>query len=127
MENYDRRMNGNDWQQFLADSDPADYTFDDGDIERNIHDALATMYAEDFTTEEIATIAANLAEYATAELEAAAITASLNSVMTSNEVATAYNIDDSTVRHAIRNGRIPARQSGKTWLVRREDAEALWG
>lgn len=51
----------------------------------------------------------------------------LDEVMTSNEVAAEFDIDDSTVRHAIRAGRIAGRQSGKTWLVRREDAEAQWG
>lgn len=51
----------------------------------------------------------------------------LGDVMTTSEAAAEFRVDDSTVRQAVRRGSIPARQSGSTWLVRREDAQARWG
>jgi excisionase family DNA binding protein len=51
----------------------------------------------------------------------------LRDVMTVQEVADTYGITRDTVHKAIQDDRIPARQSSKTWLIRREDAEARWG
>lgn len=54
------------------------------------------------------------------------IESELTSVMTATEVAEAYGITERTVRQSCERGYIPARQSGKTWLIRRRDAEARW-
>lgn len=51
----------------------------------------------------------------------------LEDVMTTAEIAEEFGIADCTVRAAIKRNVIPARQSGSTWLVRREDAVARWG
>lgn len=50
----------------------------------------------------------------------------LTAVMTTAEAAEAFGISERTVRQSCERGYIPARQSGKTWLVRRRDAEARW-
>lgn len=51
----------------------------------------------------------------------------LLSVMTPQEVAEQYPISVEAVYQAIRRQRLPARQSGKAWLLLRHDAERLWG
>jgi excisionase family DNA binding protein len=48
-------------------------------------------------------------------------------LMTPQEVAQEYPISVEAVYQAIRRKRLAARQSGKTWLLRRRDAEQLWG
>jgi excisionase family DNA binding protein len=48
-------------------------------------------------------------------------------VMTPQEVSEQYGISVEAVYQAIRRKRLPARQSGKTWLVLRSGAERLWG
>jgi excisionase family DNA binding protein len=48
-------------------------------------------------------------------------------VMTPQEIAEQYPISVDAVYQAIRRERLPARQSGKTWLILRRDAERLWG
>jgi excisionase family DNA binding protein len=50
----------------------------------------------------------------------------LRDVMTVQEVANEYGITRDTVHKAIQDGKLPARQSAKTWLIRREDAETRW-
>jgi len=43
-------------------------------------------------------------------------------------VAREFGVDGSTVRRACINGWIPARKAdGRTWLIRRADAERRWG
>lgn len=50
------------------------------------------------------------------------------SEMTAAEVAREFGVDGSTVRRACINGWIPARKAdGRTWLIRRADAERRWG
>lgn len=51
----------------------------------------------------------------------------LAEIMTPQEIAQVYNLSESTVRVNIHRGKIKARKSGGTWLVRRADAEARWG
>ena len=52
----------------------------------------------------------------------------LAAVMTGGEVAAEFGVDGSTVRRACANGWIPARKAdGRTWLIRRSDAERRWG
>ncbi len=46
--------------------------------------------------------------------------------MTVREVASDYNLTESAVYAAIRREMIPARKSGGTWLIRRQDAEGYW-
>src|SRR5574341_2122983 len=48
-------------------------------------------------------------------------------LMTVSEVAATYGISDRTVREAIEKGWIKGRKSGRTWLIRRQDAEHRWG
>jgi excisionase family DNA binding protein len=48
-------------------------------------------------------------------------------IMTPQEVADQYPISVDAIYQAIRRQRLPARQSGKTWLILRRDAERLWG
>jgi excisionase family DNA binding protein len=48
-------------------------------------------------------------------------------IMTPQEVAEQYPISVDAIYQAIRRQRLPARQSGKTWLILRRDAERLWG
>ncbi len=50
-----------------------------------------------------------------------------NAEITVAELAEAYSLSTPTIRIAIKNGWIPARKSGATWLIRRSDAEARWG
>jgi len=50
----------------------------------------------------------------------------LNQVMTVAEVAQMFGLTRDAVNKAIDRNRLPARQSGSTWLIRREDAEYLW-
>jgi uncharacterized protein (DUF433 family) len=51
----------------------------------------------------------------------------LAQVMTAQEVAEEYPISVNAVYQAIRRKKLEARQSGKTWLILRRDAEKLWG
>lgn len=55
-----------------------------------------------------------------------AATAEVDAVMTVTEAASRYGISREAVEKAIRANRLPARQSGATWLFRREDAAGLW-
>jgi hypothetical protein len=48
-------------------------------------------------------------------------------VTSTQEIAQEYPITADAVYQAIRSKRLAARQSGKTWLVLRRDAERLWG
>lgn len=50
----------------------------------------------------------------------------LDDIMTPAEVSMEYGVRQDTVRDACQNGWITARKSGKTWLMRRVDAEARW-
>lgn len=50
----------------------------------------------------------------------------LDAVMSAGEVAVRFGLAEPTVRQAINRGQIPARKSGGTWLVLREDAERKW-
>lgn len=50
--------------------------------------------------------------------------------ITAAEAARRWNLNDSTIRHAIRRGRIPpeeCRKSGGTWLIRTSTMERLFG
>lgn len=47
--------------------------------------------------------------------------------MTTAEVAETYGITAATVRQTILRGAVPARKSGRTWLIRASDAAAQWG
>jgi uncharacterized protein (DUF433 family) len=51
----------------------------------------------------------------------------LKLVMTPSEVAEEYPITEAAVYQAIRRGKLPSRKSGNALLVRRSDAEELWG
>lgn len=51
----------------------------------------------------------------------------LEEVVTVWEVANLFSLDQSTPKKAAKKGRIPARKSGKTWLMLREDARLIWG
>ena len=51
----------------------------------------------------------------------------LMNVMTASEIAGEFDITREAVHKAIKSGRLPARQSAATWLIRREDAIKLWG
>lgn len=46
--------------------------------------------------------------------------------LTATEVAQLYGISTAAVREAAAKGRVPARKSGATWLIRRADAESRW-
>lgn len=50
----------------------------------------------------------------------------LNSVVTASEISELYGVEVSVVRRACIDGAIPARKSGRTWLIRRADAAARW-
>jgi len=50
----------------------------------------------------------------------------LAEVVTPSEVSDELGIKEDTVRDACQNGWITARKSGKTWLIRRRDAEKRW-
>ena len=50
----------------------------------------------------------------------------LYNVMTVKEVSIKYGVHRQTVHDAIREGYIPARQSGRTWLIHRKDAAERW-
>jgi excisionase family DNA binding protein len=52
---------------------------------------------------------------------------SLEAVMTVQEIAEEFGISRFTVHDAIRNDWLPARRSGKTYLIRRRDALERWG
>jgi uncharacterized protein (DUF433 family) len=47
--------------------------------------------------------------------------------LTATEIAQTYGISTAAVREAAAKGRLPARKSGATWLIRHSDAEARWG
>jgi excisionase family DNA binding protein len=47
--------------------------------------------------------------------------------LTVTEIAQTYGISTAAVREAAAKGRVPARKSGATWLIRRSDAEGRWG
>lgn len=51
----------------------------------------------------------------------------LIAVMTAREAADEFGISEFTVYDAIRHDWLPARRSGKTYLIRRRDAEKRWG
>lgn len=51
----------------------------------------------------------------------------LDQVITAGEAVELYNLSPSAVRKACQRGQIPARKSGSTWLILREDAEKEWG
>jgi hypothetical protein len=51
----------------------------------------------------------------------------LENVMTASETAKLYGLSASAVRLAISRLQIPARKSAGTWLVRKSDAERVWG
>ena len=55
------------------------------------------------------------------------IKASKAQELTVTEIAQTYGISTAAVREAATKGRLPARKSGATWLIRRSDAEARWG
>lgn len=63
----------------------------------------------------------------TPEAELAPVKHVLEEVVTVNEVAHLFDLDTSTPKKAAKKGRIPARKSGKTWLMLREDARLIWG
>jgi excisionase family DNA binding protein len=50
-----------------------------------------------------------------------------NRDMTVEDVAAKYGLQSGTVRRTIHLGNIPARKSGKNWLIKHSDAEARWG
>ncbi len=39
----------------------------------------------------------------------------------------AGKMGNAIIREAAAKGRVPARKSGATWLIRRSDAESRWG
>lgn len=51
----------------------------------------------------------------------------LNKVMSTSEATKHYGLAPATALAACRAGRLPARQTGKTWIFLREDADKLWG
>jgi excisionase family DNA binding protein len=51
----------------------------------------------------------------------------LDASVTVREIADDYGLSTDAVYQAIRRERLPAQRSGATWLIRRRDAEALWG
>lgn len=57
----------------------------------------------------------------------------LDDVMTGPEVAYAYRLSPGMVRMALRRGKIAGRKAhaggghGDVWLIRRADAERVWG
>lgn len=122
-EDFDRLFDGNDWQRFMGDADEAGYA-DDAD---SVRATIETLYGHEYSANQITAIVQGLAGYVRAEMEAAAITASLNSLMTVKEVADEYGITERGIRATIERGSIPARQSGKTWLMRRTDVIDQWG
>src|SRR5574341_1954422 len=51
----------------------------------------------------------------------------LDAHVTVREIAQDYGLSTDAVYQAIRRKRLPAQRSGATWLIRRRDAESLWG
>jgi excisionase family DNA binding protein len=51
----------------------------------------------------------------------------LDASVTVKEIAGDYGLSTDAVYQAIRRKRLPAERSGATWLIRRRDAESLWG
>ncbi len=51
----------------------------------------------------------------------------LKGVMTVAEAAERWGLETSTLRHAIREGRLRAVKSGGTWLVAEADMAAAYG
>lgn len=51
----------------------------------------------------------------------------LDASVTVREIAEDYGLSTDAVYQAIRRKRLPAQRSGATWLIRRRDAEAVWG
>jgi uncharacterized protein (DUF433 family) len=47
--------------------------------------------------------------------------------MTVSEIAVIYGVSTQAVREACKEGWLPARKSGATWLIRHADAEDRWG
>lgn len=47
--------------------------------------------------------------------------------MTATEIAEEFGIASRVVRQTASKGWIPARKSGSTWLIRRQDAQKRWG
>ncbi len=62
-----------------------------------------------------------------ADLPPVTSTSVLDEVVTVREVANLFDLDKSTPKKAAKTGRIPARKSGKTWLMLCEDARLIWG
>jgi hypothetical protein len=50
----------------------------------------------------------------------------LDEIMTAQEVAEVFSLNESTVRVNIHRGNLPARKSAGIWLIRRIDAENRW-
>lgn len=50
----------------------------------------------------------------------------LDKIMTAAEAVEEFGLSESAVRQAINRKTIPARKSGETWLILREDAEERW-
>lgn len=55
------------------------------------------------------------------------MTSTIPPVLTTAEVASIWGVDRSTILHAIDDGRLPARQGGRIWLVERDDVIAWRG
>jgi excisionase family DNA binding protein len=51
----------------------------------------------------------------------------LDARVTVREIAEDYSLSTDAVYKAIERKTLPARKSGATWLIRRRDAEDLWG
>jgi excisionase family DNA binding protein len=90
-----------------------------------IHAALAYYY--DHKSEIDLEIEAGLEPSEDAIDGQALLDGTLSLVMTPSEVAAEYGISEASVYQAVRRGRLKSRKSGKAVLVRRIDAEELWG
>jgi len=55
------------------------------------------------------------------------LTDPLDASVTVKEIAQDYGLSTDAVYQAIRRKRLPATRSGSTWLIRRRDAESVWG
>lgn len=53
--------------------------------------------------------------------------AQLQGIISAIEASETYNIPPSTVRKACADGKIPSRKTGRDWIMRKVDAESLWG
>lgn len=85
-----------------------------------IHSALAYYYAHQSEIDEaIARYGENTSHLPHVD--------SLQLIMTPQEIADTFGITSDAVYQAVRRGRLAARKSGKTLLILRRDAQALWG